>query len=140
MNSQSTENSNNNKPKETIGFWDFIYQEGDLVENYERNAEDYLRLSPFPKTIIEDNHFNFYSEKLGQRMKIYENSPCFGFLEKFYDYFKQAYKADKMEEYDEKFHYARASLQLFTFCYEKNMKKESAQKAALNENANANLL
>lgn len=120
----SQQKINQQKP-EVIGFWDFINKEGDLVQNYNKHIEELSKYSPFPNDMIEEKHFNLFSEKLEQRIKKYENSECFGFLEKFYEYFKQAYNSKSYEEYDENFFLSRSSLQLFTFCLEKNMKKQN---------------
>jgi len=133
MNSKSNDSENNSFNREVIGFWDFINQDGDLIENFEKHTNDYSKSSPFPKTLIEDQHFNFYSEKLGQRIKLFENSPCYGYLDKFLDYFKQAYQADNYELYNQKFYFANASLQLFTFCHEKHIKNEQDKRLDFNE-------
>ncbi len=133
MTSKTNENSNNDNNKVIIGFWDFLNQDGELVQTYESHTTEYIKYSPFPKRIIDEQHFNFFFDKLGKRIRLYENSSCFGFLEKFYYYFNNAYKSENYEEYDKNFYFAKASLQLFSFCYEKNVNKNIR---SLTENSN----
>jgi hypothetical protein len=116
-------NQEENKKVEKIGFWDFLYEKGDLVENLDKHIIQLNEFNPFPKELIEEEQFKFIAKKLGNRIKVYENSPCFGFLEKFYQNFQLAYNSQTKEDYQNKYYLAKANLQLFTFCSEKESNK-----------------
>ena len=104
---------------ETIKFWDFLNYEGDLLENYQKHKIEFDQITPFPKDLIEQEKFNLFTNKLGERIRMYENNPCFGFLEKFYEYYKNASKSSNKDLYTKEFYYSTISLQLFTLCDEK---------------------
>ena len=58
-------------------------------------------------------------EKVGKRINLYESSPCFGFLEKFYEHLQMAYNCETKDDYQKRYYFAKANLQLFTFCVDK---------------------
>lgn len=124
MSSNKTETEK--QETEKIGFWDFLAEKGDLVENLDRHMDQLNNFNPFPKEFVEEDHFKFISEKVEKRIKFYENSPCFGFLEKFYENFQLAYKTETKENYEKNYYLSKANLQLFTFCVEKETNKNKS--------------
>lgn len=111
MSNSSNNKENQQKPK--LDFWDPIL-----------NSTNEAKERPFPKDLISQKQMDFIQEKLFKRIDQYENHKCFGYLNKFKQYFDKSLSARTEEDYEEIYTKARMSLRLFSFCWEREKQIE----------------
>lgn len=98
----------NENEKRNLNFWDF--------------SKPFVNTTTAPETekLLTNKEFEYVNQRLWSRVSLYKDSPCFGYLENFYNYYMNVAVSKNEDQVDGYYEAAMDSLKLFTFCHEKH--------------------